>query len=140
MVFVHTLRVRRSLMSFVHDTTHAGGGACSSSNVLLVARAFKLEDGHFGQLTYQGSLKKGQFTFHRRPGKRINVPSWCRVYASFSSGLTFVTLSQVKALDSIIIVDKVDYSRVQKLGRKHIQYFLIIMHTLRSRPLVCDLT
>jgi len=38
------------------------------------------------------------------------------VHASFSSGLTFVALSRVKPLDSIIIVDQVDYSRVQKLG------------------------
>ena len=37
------------------------------------------------------------------------------ICASFSSGLTFVALSRVKALDSII-VDQVDYCRVQKLG------------------------
>jgi hypothetical protein len=35
---------------------------------------------------------------------------------SFSSGLTFVALSQVKALDGIIIVGQVDYSSVQKLA------------------------
>ena len=39
----------------------------------------------------------------------------------FSTGLTFVALSQVKALDSIMIVDHIDYSRVQKLGGKHMQ-------------------
>jgi hypothetical protein len=39
--------------------------------------------------------------------------------ASFSSGLTFVALSRVKALDSII-VDQVDYYRVQKLGGNQI--------------------
>jgi hypothetical protein len=38
------------------------------------------------------------------------------------TGLTFVVLSRVKALDGIMIVDQVDYSRVQKLGGKHMQY------------------
>jgi hypothetical protein len=40
----------------------------------------------------------------------------------FSTGLTFVALSRVKALDCIMVVDHVDYSRVQKLGGKHMQH------------------
>ena len=140
MVFVHTLRVRRSLMSLCTIRRTPEVELVPAATVLLVARAFKLEDGHSGQLTYQGSLKKGLVHFStgaRKENQCSRVGG--RVYASFSSELTFVTLSQVKALDSIIIVDKVDYFIVQKLGRKHIQYFLIIMHvcmiTLRSRPL-----
>ncbi len=39
----------------------------------------------------------------------------------FCSGLTFVALSRVKALDTLMLVDKVDYSRVQKLGGKGLQ-------------------
>jgi hypothetical protein len=42
----------------------------------------------------------------------------------FSTGLTFVALSWVKTLDGIMIVDHIDYSRVQKLGGKHMQYCL----------------
>jgi hypothetical protein len=42
----------------------------------------------------------------------------------FSTGLTFVALSRVKKLDGIMIVDHIDYSRVQKLGGKHMQYRL----------------
>jgi elongation factor G len=52
----------------------------------LVALAFKLEEGRFGQLTYmrvyQGSLKKGQFIFHRRTGKRIKVPKLVRMHSN----------------------------------------------------------
>jgi hypothetical protein len=42
----------------------------------------------------------------------------------FSTGMTFVALSRVKAFDSIIIVDQVDYSKVQRLEGKHMQYRL----------------
>lgn len=42
----------------------------------------------------------------------------------FSTGLTFLALSRVKALDDIMIVDRVDYSGVQKLGGTHLQYRL----------------
>jgi elongation factor G len=52
----------------------------------LVALAFKLEEGRFGQLTYvrvyQGSLKKGQFIFHGRTGKRIKVPKLVRMHSN----------------------------------------------------------
>ena len=52
----------------------------------LVALAFKLEEGRFGQLTYmrvyQGSLKKGQFIFHGRSGKRIKVPKLVRMHSN----------------------------------------------------------
>jgi hypothetical protein len=33
-----------------------------------------------------------------------------------------VALSRVKVLDRIMLVDQVDYSRVQKLGGKHMQH------------------
>ena len=41
----------------------------------------------------------------------------------FSTGLTFVALSQVKTSNGIMIVDRLDFLRVQKLGGKHLQYW-----------------
>ncbi|KAH9987056.1 elongation factor G mitochondrial [Russula vinacea] len=60
----------------------------------LVALAFKLEEGRFGQLTYmrvyQGSLKKGQFIFHGRSGKRIKVPKLVRMHSNEMETSMFV--------------------------------------------------
>ena len=41
----------------------------------LVALAFKLEEGRFGQLTYMrvypGTMRKGQSIYHARTGKKV---------------------------------------------------------------------
>ena len=51
----------------------------------LIALAFKLEEGRFGQLTYmrvyQGSMKKGQFIFHARTGKKVKIPRLVRLHS-----------------------------------------------------------
>ena len=46
----------------------------------VVALAFKLEEGKYGQLTYmrvyQGTIERGQFLVNLKNGKKIKVRHW----------------------------------------------------------------
>jgi elongation factor G len=57
----------------------------SDADKSLVAFAFKLDDGRYGQLTYvrvyQGTLKKGETIYNSANGKKIKVPRIVRMHS-----------------------------------------------------------
>jgi elongation factor G len=57
----------------------------SDASLPLVALAFKLEDGRYGQLTYmrvyQGAMKKGDFMFNLRDGKKVKIGRLVRMHS-----------------------------------------------------------
>ncbi|KAI8913576.1 P-loop containing nucleoside triphosphate hydrolase protein [Gorgonomyces haynaldii] len=58
----------------------------NSSTEPLLALAFKLEEGRFGQLTYvriyQGTLRKGDWIFNVRTNKKVKVPRLARMHSN----------------------------------------------------------
>ena len=57
----------------------------SDASKPLVALAFKLEDGRYGQLTYmrvyQGAMKKGDFMYNLRDGKKVKIGRLVRMHS-----------------------------------------------------------
>jgi elongation factor G len=100
-----------------HDTAQPAGSPqvelVLASAAPLVALTFKLEEGRFGQLTYmwvyQRCLKKGQFIFHGRSGKRIKVPKLVLMHSNemevrpceCGTVLVLMTLLVLKDIDEI---------------------------------------
>ena len=68
----------------------------------LVAMAFKLEEGRFGQLTYlrvyQGKLKKGDFIYNTSSGKKIKVPRLVRMHSNELEDIAMAPAGEIVAM------------------------------------------
>ena len=71
----------------------------------IVAFAFKLEDGRYGQLTYirvyQGTLKKGDTIVNVRSGKKIKVGRLARMHANQMEDIESIPAGYIGALFGI---------------------------------------
>ncbi|KCV71021.1 elongation factor G [Fonticula alba] len=74
----------------------------SDSSKPLVALAFKLEEGRFGQLTYvrvyQGTLRRGDFVTNVRSGKRVKVPRLVRMHSDEMEDVEEIGAGEICAL------------------------------------------
>ena len=77
----------------------------SDSEKPLVALAFKLEDGKFGQLTYirvyQGSISKGSTIVNARSGKKVKVGRLVRMHADQMEDIDTIPAGYIGALFGI---------------------------------------
>jgi elongation factor G len=87
------------------DKDEAEVPLAAKDDMPTVALAFKLEDGHYGQLTYiriyQGSLKKGDELRNSRTGRTFKVGRLVRMHASAMEDIQHAPCGDIVALFGI---------------------------------------
>ena len=92
-----------------HDTTQPASAPpvplVPAAAAPLVALAFKLEEGRFGQLTYmrvyQGSIRKGQYIYHARTGKKVKVSRLVRMHSNEMEDIDLIGPGEICAIFGI---------------------------------------
>jgi len=103
----------------------------SDSSKPLVALAFKLEDGRYGQLTYmrvyQGTLKKGDFIFNINAGmKKVKIPRMVRMHSADMHDIESAGAGDIVALFGV------ECASGETFTNGDIQYTMSSMHIANS--------
>jgi len=97
-----------------------------SADKPLVALAYKLEDGRYGQLTYvrvyQGTLRKGEFIYNARDRKKVKIPRIVRMHSDEMQDITEAHAGDIVAMFGV------DCASGDTFTSEKIHYSMTSMH------------